>query len=198
MIGLLAEWERWSAEILESHISYPLLCYYRSQHDNQSWLSALTAVLDACALLITTVEGPAARQAQLTFAMARHAIIDLGHVFHVERRAELAKAAEQNRLPAEVFSRLCNALGNMHMQLCGDPASMERLTAIRLLYEPHAQALADYLKMPLPLWIASQKKVDLWKTVANLRRSSDPEFRSSQEADAQAFATHLIDKEHGR
>ena len=78
LIALLAEWERWSAEILESHISYPLLCYYRSQHDNQSWLSALVAVLDACALLITTVEGPGARQAQLTFAMARHALVDLG------------------------------------------------------------------------------------------------------------------------
>src|SRR6202167_2710738 len=71
---LLAEWERWAAEILESHISYPILCYYRSQHDNQSWLSALTAVLDSCALLISVVPGAASRQAQLTFAMARHAL----------------------------------------------------------------------------------------------------------------------------
>src|ERR1019366_2314187 len=74
---LLAEWERWSAEILESHISYPILCYYRSQHDNQSWLSALTAVLDTCALLISVAPGVASRQAQLTFAMARHALVDL-------------------------------------------------------------------------------------------------------------------------
>src|SRR5580698_3701173 len=86
---LLAEWERWSAEILESHISYPILCYYRSQHDNQSWLSALVAILDSCALLISIVEGTPARQAQLTFAMARHALIDLGHVFHLEERAKL-------------------------------------------------------------------------------------------------------------
>ena len=85
---LLAEWERWSAEILESHISYPLLCYYRSQHDNQSWLSALVAMLDSCALLISIMEGASARQAQLTFAMARHALIDLGHVFHLEAQAK--------------------------------------------------------------------------------------------------------------
>ena len=39
---LLIEWERWSAELLESHISYPQLCYFRSQHTSQSWLSALT------------------------------------------------------------------------------------------------------------------------------------------------------------
>ena len=88
LIELLAEWERWSAEILESHISYPILCYYRSQHDNQSWLSALVAMLDTCALLISVVEGPASRQAQLTFVMARHALIDLGLVFHLkEQRA---------------------------------------------------------------------------------------------------------------
>ena len=86
LVVLLVEWERWSAEILESHISYPILCYYRSQHDNQSWLSALTAVLDTCALLISVVPGVASRQAQLTFAMARHALVDLGHVFHLEKR----------------------------------------------------------------------------------------------------------------
>src|SRR5579871_6925562 len=30
---LLAEWEHWAAEILESHISYPVVCYFRSQHN---------------------------------------------------------------------------------------------------------------------------------------------------------------------
>ena len=78
---LLVEWERWSAELLESHISYPLLCYFRSQHNNQSWISALTAVLDTSALLIAGVQGHEARQAQLTFAMARHALVDLAQIF---------------------------------------------------------------------------------------------------------------------
>ena len=81
---LLAEWERWCAGMLETHISYPILCYYRSQHDNQSWLAALTAILDTCSLLITTVDGPNTRQAQLTFAVGRHVLVDLGHVFRQE------------------------------------------------------------------------------------------------------------------
>ena len=84
LTAVLAEWERWSAEMLETHISYPILCYYRSQHDNQSWLSAVTAILDTCALLITAIEGPSTRQAQLTFAMARHMLVDFGHVFRLE------------------------------------------------------------------------------------------------------------------
>src|SRR5205814_1966242 len=78
---LLIEWESWSAELLESHLSFPVVSYYRSQHDNQSWIAALTMILDTSALLIATVDGSVGRQARLTFAMARHAAVDLGIVF---------------------------------------------------------------------------------------------------------------------
>ena len=193
---LLSEWERWSAEILESHISYPILCYYRSQHDNQSWLSALIAILDTCALLITTIEGPTVRQAQLTFAIARHALIDLGHVFHVERWPEAASVEYEDRMPAEVFNRLCDSLGEMQMRLCGDPATMRRLTAIRQLYEPHAQALSDLLKMSLPLWVAEPKETDPWKKVADLRMSAGA-LRSELHVSDQSTALNLHDEEHG-
>ncbi len=123
LIVLLAEWERWAAEILESHISYPILCYYRSQHDNQSWLSALVSILDTCALLISVVEGTPSRQAQLTFVMARHALIDLGEVFSVKERRRVPPQGEIDRLPSKDFYHLCEALGENHLQLCGDPAA---------------------------------------------------------------------------
>src|SRR5207245_7233411 len=71
------DFERWAAELLESHISYPVLAYFRSQHVNQSWLGALTTLLDASALVMVGIEGGGARQAQLTFAIARHAVVDL-------------------------------------------------------------------------------------------------------------------------
>jgi hypothetical protein len=168
---LLAEWERWSAEILESHISYPLLCYYRSQHDNQSWLSALVAILDSCALLISVVEGTQARQAQLTFAIARHALIDLGHVFHLE---EMAKRAEPlDRLPPAEFMRLCEALGEISLRICRDEGSARRLHTVRSLYEPQAIALSDFLRMPLPTWIPNADAKDQWRTIARLRSEAE-------------------------
>ena len=77
---LLVDWERWSAELLESHLSYPMLRFYRSQHDNQSWVAALTTILDTSALLIAAVDGADGHQARLTFAMARHAAVDLSLV----------------------------------------------------------------------------------------------------------------------
>ena len=197
---LLEEWERWAAEILETHISYPILCYYRSQHDNQSWLAGLVAVLDACALLITTVEGPVSRQAQLTFAMGRHALLDLGHVFHLEKAQELIAPVEAaERLPKKTFNHLCGELGDMHMRLCGDPAARERLSAIRTLYEPHAQTLADYLKMPLPLWVPEPKN-DAWKKVADLRMGAGKEavlLGAIQQVSGHSTAAHLHDEEHG-
>ncbi len=170
---LLAEWERWAAELLESHVSYPLLCYYRSQHDNQSWLSALTAILDGCSLLITSVQGTPVRQAQLTFAMARHALVDLVLVFKLKERKIWPEQQKLDRLPSEDFRKLCGLLQDTDVELCGDPASEERLRAIRTLYEPYAHALADYLGMPLPKWVAEPKKTDQWTTVAGLRSKAE-------------------------
>src|SRR5215471_16531987 len=74
---VLRDWERWSSELLESHISYPVLSFFRSQHSNQSWLGALTTILDVSSLVLTGIEGLHPGQAKLTFAMARHAAVDL-------------------------------------------------------------------------------------------------------------------------
>jgi hypothetical protein len=183
--ALLAEWERWSAEILESHISYPILCFYRSQHDNQSWLSALVSILDTCALLISVIEGTPSRQAQLTFVMARHALIDLGHVFSVQENEAWQRHVEVDRLPSQDFYHLCDALGENHLRLCGDPAAAKRLNTIRALYEPHAFALSEYLRMPLPVWVAPPKENDQWSTLTRLR--TDAATASKVEIDHSVF-----------
>jgi hypothetical protein len=186
LIELMAEWERWCAELLESHISYPVLCYYRSQHDNQSWLASLTALLDACALVIAGVEGVPARQAQLTFAIARHALVDLGHVFHIEKRtAQIASGSggeSATRLPPDQFDALCGALAGTEVQLCAGRETMQRLTKLRSLYEPQAQALSEFLLMPLPPWIAEQNTKAMWSTVNSLRRDAATELAPARPA----------------
>jgi hypothetical protein len=165
---LLIEWERWSAELLESHISYPLLCYFRSQHTNQSWLSALTAVLDTCALMIAGVQDHAARQAQLTFAIARHAMVDISQIF-----SQIPVTDGEDRLPPERFEYLYQQLCQAGIRVCRDDESMERLKKMRLLYEGHAIALSRYLYMPLPPWIVDQPHKDNWLSVAKLREQAE-------------------------
>ena len=165
---LLVEWERWSAELLESHISYPLLCYFRSQHSNQSWISALTSMLDTSALLISGVQGHEARQAQLTFAMARHALVDLSQIFSL---TPINNGAD--RLPQARYEQLYGLLCQSGVSVCRDGRSYERLRDMRALYEGYAQVLSDYLCMPLPPWIADAPHKDNWLAVAKLRAQTE-------------------------
>jgi hypothetical protein len=184
---LLLEWERWSAELLESHISYPLLCYFRSQHNNQSWISALTAVLDTSALLIAGVQGHEARQAQLTFAMARHAMVDLAQIFSL---APINNTPD--RLPAERYEQLYKLLCQSGVKVCRDGQSVERLRDMRALYEGYAAALSDYLCMPLPPWIADKPHKDNWLAVAKLRAQTEQANSPSGNAVPGEAAAHTI------
>jgi hypothetical protein len=189
---LLEEWERWSAELLESHISYPLLCYFRSQHNNQSWISALTAVLDTSALLIAGVQGHEARQAQLTFAMARHAMVDLAQIFSL---APINDAPD--RLPPERYEQLYSLLCQSGVKVCRDGHSIERLREMRALYEGYAEALGGYLRMPLPPWIADQPHKDNWLAVARLRAQTEAADSPSSNGDDQSQTIgNLVDDHH--
>jgi hypothetical protein len=165
---LLSEWERWSAELLESHISYTLLCYFRSQHNNQSWISALTAILDTSALLIAGIRGHEARQAQLTFAMARHAMVDLAQIFSLKPLNNVP-----DRLPRERYEQLYQLLSQSGVSVCRDERSFERLRDMRALYEGYAEALSSYLCMPLPPWIADHPHKDNWLAVARVREQTE-------------------------
>jgi hypothetical protein len=158
LIELLRDWEEWSAELLESHLSYPVLAYFRSQHDNQSWLSALTTILDASALVLSGMEGAPARQARLTFAMARHAVVDLAQIF------SYTPGGHPDRLPPDDCTHLRAALISSGLQL-QDPDG-QRLLKLRRMYEPYVQGLAEYLHMPLPQWIPAAIRKDNWETTA--------------------------------
>ncbi|GAM08623.1 ion channel [Geobacter sp. OR-1] len=164
---LLHEWERWSAEFLEGHLSYPVLAYFRSQHDNQSWLGALTAILDTCALLIAGVEGTCERQAELTFAMARHAVVDLSLVFGTQPREH-----KPARLSTEKLAELRALLAERGLKLRDGKAVEQKLTELRWQYEPYVHALASYFRVAVPPWIAADNRLDNWQVSVWERRSA--------------------------
>jgi len=160
LAGFLHDWEAWTAELMESHLSYPVLCYYRSQHDNQSWLAALTAILDACALLVTYVEGEVAWQARLTFAIARHAVVDICQVLNVA-----PIPPREDRLPSADLAAIRRELAEAGMTLCDRETAERGLTEHRRMYEPYVNALAARLLMPIPSWTGTSRAAN-WQTSA--------------------------------
>ena len=177
LVTLLAEWERWSAEMLESHISYPLLCYFRSQHDNQSWLSAITAILDTCAVLLSIVECSACRQARLTFAIARHTVVDLLLVFDMQPDVMPKPAPPGSAPPGDVSKtrlsepelvRLTEVLCKAGYRLRLEPERLALLRKLRWMYEGQVVALSRHLCMPLPTFVKDEPGRDTWMLVNNL------------------------------
>ena len=157
---LLQDWEEWCADILESHLSYPVLAYYRSQHDAQSWLEAITAVLDTCALILTGFEGVQVDTARFTFALARHTAVDLSQIFGTSPTTGV------NRLPSADFARLREVLASFGLQMSEDIPTEQKLAALREAYEPFVQALAHYLRVSLPPWLPPENALDDWQTSA--------------------------------
>jgi hypothetical protein len=163
---LLHDWERWAADLMESHLSYPVLCYYRSQHDNQSWLASLVCVLDACALVLVGVDGAHEWQARATFAMARHALVDISQIFGTR-----PVAFDGERMTAEDLASLRAALRRWGLHLREGADADDRLRSLRRLYEPYANALSCHLLIPLPPWLPDAARADNWQTSAYDRKA---------------------------
>jgi voltage-gated potassium channel Kch len=164
---LLHDWEAWCADILESHLSYPILAYYRSQHQEQSWVGALTIILDTCALVLTTIDGhrtsgAPVQAAKFTFAMARHAVIDLAQIL------DISPSTTVNRLSSADFTQLQDMLATAGIHVRESRTSEQKLSELRLTYEPFVSALAERIQVSLPPWIppTQTETLDDWQTSA--------------------------------
>src|SRR5882672_169389 len=171
---LLRDWESWAADLLESHLSYPVLCFFRSQHDNQSWLAALSTVLDACSLVMVGIDGTPKWQAQLTFKMARHTIVDIAQIFNAAPSKD-----DGQRLTNEGLTGLRSILTNSGISLRNQPGDDTTLVELRAMYEPYTEVLSRFLMMPLPGWLPKPRATDNWQTSAfeNSPTAADQPFR---------------------
>ncbi|MFZ0309932.1 MAG: potassium channel family protein [Candidatus Sulfotelmatobacter sp.] len=155
---VLRDWERWAGELLESGISYPVLSFFRSQHSNQSWLGALMTMLDVTSLLITGIEGIHPGQARLTFAMARHAAVDLAQVVNARYDPQAAE-----RLPDADFDTLWQTLAAAGLKLRTSEEARQKLNRLRSMYEPYLHSTARNLMVALPPWQQPVKTRDNWQ-----------------------------------
>ena len=155
---VLRDWELWSAELLESQISYPVLSFFRSQHSNQSWLGALTTMLDVTSLILTGIEGVHPGQAKLTFAMARHAAVDLAQVVNARYDPQTPE-----RMPEEEFEGVRAVLASAGLKLRDDEEGRKKLDRLRSMYEPYVHGVGRNLMLTLPPWRHPERLRDNWQ-----------------------------------
>src|SRR5579863_160149 len=155
---ILRDWERWAGELLESGISYPVLSFFRSQHSNQSWLGALLTMLDVTSLVITGIEGIHPGQARLTFAMARHAAVDLAQVVNARYDPQAAE-----RMTDADFDAVRETLTAAGLKLRAGEEARQKLAKLRSMYEPYVHATARNLMVALPPWRHPAKMRDNWQ-----------------------------------
>jgi hypothetical protein len=156
LVHQLAKWEEWIAELLEEQLSYPMLAYFRSQHQNQSWLTALTAIVDVSAVLLLCSEGALKHQARLTFAIGRHALVDLTTVFRAQPRRP------QSRLPAPALDTLRRILDGIRVGFRLENFTADNLAELRKMYEPYAESLSWHFLLATPAWLPDRERTDNW------------------------------------
>ncbi len=136
----------------------PVLSFFRSQHSNQSWLGALLTMLDVTSLVIVGIEGIHPGQARLTFAMARHAAVDLAQVVNARYDPQAAE-----RMTEADFNTLRDTLAAAGLKLRSSDEARQKLAKLRSMYEPYVHSTARNLMVALPPWQHPAKMRDNWQ-----------------------------------
>lgn len=169
LASLFGQYESWAAELLDSHLAYPVLPYFRSSHDGQSWASALGAVLDAATLLVTAVEEPpgggssdlhsARAAAGMMYQLGCHALVDLTQGRLIEKHREFIDRPGVER--AE-FEAACQRLSQAGYRAPGGDAAWQAFVERRSVYATRLNTLARYLASPPTQWIGDRTLLD-WR-----------------------------------
>ena len=138
--------EEWTAELLETTVSYPVIAFYRSQREERSWIGGLVAVLDATTLIQLDTETPwpprLVDQAVLTFTMAHRSLQALSKALHVDPIPSDRRAYDHDALRERLSA------AGIVLETIAD----ERWEALVGRYEPEAICLSEYLSLRIPSW----------------------------------------------
>jgi hypothetical protein len=143
------EWRQWSAEVLESHLAYPVLTYFRSSHDNEAWVNSFGAVMDAAVLVLTTVEGCGPGPAQLMFKVGGHLVEDMSwrRSFQPDGRPWLDRGD---------FDEACRRLGEVGYRLRDGDEAWREFARHRSSYASPLIELARHLAIAPAPWIGDR------------------------------------------
>jgi hypothetical protein len=142
---LFRDWQHWAVEVLDSNVEYPLLNFFRSSHDNLSWISALGTVLDAASLVLTTVCDVPRGEAKLAKRDGAHLVEDIYNAGF--------RSGSPGRLARSDFDAACARLEEAGNVLEARDIAWPKVEAARATYAERLEAMATYLAMPSTSWL---------------------------------------------
>jgi hypothetical protein len=147
--GLFEGGQRWAAHVLEQHLAYPILAYFRSTHDYESWVGVLGGLLDASTLLMTTVADSPFGQAKLMNDMGRHLTHDIADYLRLPSGSgvgiERAEFEAARRRLAEAGYEVRDS----------DDAWIE-FSKLRATYATDLNAMARHYDVPPAQWVGDR------------------------------------------
>jgi hypothetical protein len=149
LVATFEQWRAWTVDVLESHLSYPLLLYFRSSHDNEAWPNSFGAVMDAASLVIAAVEGGPVGHAHLMQKVGNHLVADISRYYGVEN--ELYSAVER-----EEFVEACRRLRDVGLAVHDGEEAWRQFSELRSHYAPWLDRLARVLALPPAPWIGDR------------------------------------------
>jgi len=135
------EWHVWCADILETHRAFPILAFFRSTEAVTSWLTALGAVLDSAALLLSTGQDRACLSAKLMFKSGKILINELTTGWNLG-------SSNSSEVGGEEIDELYQRLEKAGYCAASDREAQDRFLKLRRQYVSNQRALCDYIAVP--------------------------------------------------
>jgi hypothetical protein len=154
---LFSEWERWGADVAESHTSYPSLLYLRSPRLANSWVVSLVAVMDAAALSLAIDPDGAPVEARMCVRMGFTCLRDIAQVTRIPFDPD-PSPDDPIELPREEFDAAYDRLREIGYRITRSrDDAWSHFRGWRVNYERVAYALANALDAPPARWTGPRR-----------------------------------------
>lgn len=166
---LYARWERWAAEVSESHSNYPALIFFRSPVSSRSWLLGLVAMMDSAALYHAVSPEQTPREARLCLSMGINCLRSMARALHIPFDPDPLPSADV-RLGRPEFEDGYRRLESTGFPLERDlEESFRHFKGWRVGYEPIVDELTRIVVPPPAPWFAVRPELGEaeWPTVRN-------------------------------
>jgi len=155
----MRESQLWMAQVMETHLAYPVLTYFRSTHDSISWIAVFGTVLDAATLTITTLDVPYKGEALILNRLGRHFMNDVAGYFHFD--ADGDAGVERGE-----FDLAYDRLGAAGLPLHDRDTAWKQFSELRSTYASKLNQMAQYWRIPPAQWVGDRSYIGAHQTIA--------------------------------